>query len=122
MTRLARALVLTAYFGLLTTLVAGIALLAPPEHVPRALALLVFGAPLLLPLRGLLHGRPYTHAWCALLALFYLMHGIYQAAVPGPGRSVGLLETALATLLFAGCVLYARWRSRELRKAASRSA
>jgi uncharacterized membrane protein len=116
--RLVRVIALVSYFALLVTVVAGVAVLAPPEHVPKSLVLLAFGVPLLVPLRGLLHARPYTHAWCSLLSLFYLTLGIYQAATPGSGRSVGITESLLATALFVSCMLFARWRSRELRAAA----
>ncbi len=111
---LVRAGALVTYFGLLALVVAGIALLAPPQHVPQALVLLAFGLPLLLPLHGLLHGRPRAHVWCALLALFYFTYGVYHAAAPGPGRTLGWVQAGLATLLFLSCALYARWRHREL--------
>lgn len=111
---LMRAGALVSYFGLLILVVAGIALLAPPQYVPQALVLLAFGLPLLLPLRGLLHGRPRAHVWCALLALFYFAYGMYHGAAPGPGRLLGWAQAGLAVMLFVSSALYARWRHREV--------
>ena len=34
---------------------------------------------LLLPLRGILHGRPYTHAWTGYLCMLYFSHGTVEA-------------------------------------------
>ena len=115
-TRLARLAALIGYFGLFALVVAWNAWLSPPTHLPIALVLLVWGTPLLFPLRGLLHGRPYTHAWTSYLALAYFTHGVVQAwAVPAE-RLLGLAEIGLSLLLFTGAIFYARLRGRELRQ------
>ena len=66
-------LALTGYFGLFAVLMAWITWLSPPERFPIALILLIVVGPLLLPMRGLLHGRVYTFQWSTFLALFYCM-------------------------------------------------
>ncbi|MEX0729285.1 MAG: DUF2069 domain-containing protein [Aquisalimonadaceae bacterium] len=80
-------------------------LLPPPEAlvVPFIVVLVV---PLLAPLRGLLHGRRYTHAWTSLLAMLYFVHGIAAAGTPGLNRVLGTVEIVLSLGLFTGCVLH----------------
>lgn len=83
----------------------------PMERAPGVL-LLALG-PLLLPVRGLLQGRPATHLWASALGLGYLTHGIVE--LWDGARWLGALESALAVAFFAGALYYARLRSRELR-------
>lgn len=65
--------------------------------------------PLLLPLRGILHGRRYTHQWLSLLVLLYLAEGTVRAVSDiGTSQILAMAETLLATLLFAGCLGHAR--------------
>lgn len=65
--------------------------------------------PLLLPLRGLLHGKRYTHQWTSMLALAYVAEGLVRAASDqGVSQALAMAETVLATLLFAGCLGHAR--------------
>lgn len=116
--RLWHAATLAGYFMLLLLLLNWFTWLAPPARVPVSVALALAAVPLLFPLRGLLHGRPYTHAWTSFLALPYFALGIDAiAGAIGPiwlGPSVAVAST----LLFAACVGYARARGRELRAAA----
>lgn len=65
--------------------------------------------PLLLPLFGILRGKRYTHQWTSMLALAYVTEGLVRAASDhGNSQLLAIAETALATLLFAGCLGYAR--------------
>jgi uncharacterized membrane protein len=65
--------------------------------------------PLLLPLRGILAGRRYTHQWASMLALAYLGEGLVRATSDrGPSAQLALIEIVLATACFAGCAIYAR--------------
>ncbi len=116
--RLCRGATLLGYFALLALLLNWYTWLAPPARVPVSVALALTAVPLLLPLRGLLHGRPYTHAWTSLLALPYFALGI-DAVAGGIGPVwLGAAVTVASTLLFAASVGYARARGRELRHAA----
>ena len=83
-TRIAYGSVLTGYFGLLTLLMLWNTVIAPSQRFPIALTLIVSVLPLMLPLRGLLHGRPVACTWAAYLSLFYVVHGIVEAAA-APG-------------------------------------
>ena len=74
--------------------------------------------PLLLPLPGLLLGRPKAYAWTAFIALLYFIHGVVESWAVWADSSVrglALTETLLASLLFVAALLYTRWRARELK-------
>lgn len=105
----ARGATLTGYFGLLGLLLAWHIWLAPSTLFPRALMLSIFVAPLLLPLRGLLHGRRYTHQWVPFLALPYLIIGITEAFANPEERTLALLEIVCSALLLVGASVYARY-------------
>jgi uncharacterized membrane protein len=65
--------------------------------------------PLLFPLFGILRGKRYTHQWTSLLAWPTSPKALVRAASDqGQARTLAMAETALATLLFAGCLGHAR--------------
>ena len=107
--RLSRSLALLGYFSLLGLMLAWHAWLSPPRFFPVTLVLLATAVPLLLPLRGLLHGRPRSHLWAAFLSLAYFTHGIGEAVASPEDRWLGVLEVACALLLFFTAVAYVRW-------------
>lgn len=114
-TQWSRLATLGGWFGLFGLMILWFAWLAPPEHYPVSLAVLFMAGPLLFPLRGLLHGKPYTHAWTSFLALAYFTHGSVEAWVNAAERHFALLEVLLSLLLFTGAIFYARFRARELK-------
>ena len=107
-TRLLYGLALGGYLGTLVLLTAWYGWLAPPVHVPVALALMVLLTPLLLPLRGMLHGRRYTFQWSCFLALLYFMHGVGEAYASQTARHLGLLEILFTSTWFVAAILYIR--------------
>jgi uncharacterized membrane protein len=115
MTAVWRIITLAAYFGLFLLLIAWTVWLEPPRRLPVALVLIVLVGPLLLPLRGLLHGRPYTHAWTSFMALFYFVAGVFNAAGAMIRPWLAWLEIALSVTLFFGAVFYARAKARKLK-------
>ena len=104
-------LALAGYFGLFAWLMLWFAVLAPPARTPVAIALLFAGL-LLLPLRGLLHGRAYTYAWTSLLTILYFIHGVVVAWSVEAERLWASIEIVLSLTLFSGSVLYARCHGR----------
>jgi uncharacterized membrane protein len=104
----ARIVALAGYFGLLSLLLLWFTWLAPPERFPVSLAILITTGPLLFALRGLLHARPYTHAWVSMLSLAYFTHGVVEAWANAAVRHLALLEVLFSVLLFCGAVLYVR--------------
>lgn len=108
-----RTLALAGYFGTFVLIVTWYGWLSPPARLPNYLALLALGAPLLLPLRGLLHGRRYTYAWSLFLALGYLAHALIEGYSTPEDRGLAGLELLLVTLWFVGAIGYVRGRARE---------
>ena len=109
------AFTLTGYFGLLILIVLWNGWLSPPVHFPRSLAILFLGGPLLLPLRGLLHGRPYTFAWASYLALFYLILGVVNLIASPGERLLATMQIFSSLMMYLGAIFFARYRGRELR-------
>lgn len=114
---LSRWLALGSYGALLALLALWFGWLHPPQVVPPAAAVTLALAPLLTALPGLVRGRPYTHAWAALLVLAYLAHGIMEAVASPATAGIARLEVLLASLFFAAAVVYARVCARRLRQA-----
>lgn len=108
-----QALTLAGFLGLFALLMAWIIWLAPPVTVPRSIALLVAIGPMLFPLRGLLHGRPYTHAWSSFLALFYLAYSIGEAFSNASTQWLATAAALLSLLWFISAIFYVRARRRE---------
>ena len=106
-----RWLALFGYFGLFFLLIAWTAWLSPPERIPIAAVLLLLVGPLLFPLRGLLHGRPYTYIWASLLALGYFAAGVFNVAGEMVRPWLGWLEIGCSVMMFAGAMGYARGTS-----------
>jgi uncharacterized membrane protein len=66
--------------------------LAPLRPGGSMLALKVL--PLLLPLRGILHGRRYTYQWTSLMILLYLAEGLVRSmSDQGLGQWLATAET-----------------------------
>ena len=104
----ARWATLLGYFGLFALLLLWFTLLAPSQRYPTSLVLIVFIGPLLFPLRGLLHGRKYTHAWTGFLVLIYFIHGVVESWANPAERGLALLEIFFSLLLFFGCLFFIR--------------
>ncbi|HFQ14261.1 MAG TPA: DUF2069 domain-containing protein [Gammaproteobacteria bacterium] len=114
--RFSRATTLFAWFALFILLLLWNILLAPSQHFPVALVLLVMVGPLLLPLRGLLHGKPYTHAWASFLIMLYFAHGVQEAWVNPGERLYALLEVLFSVIFYSAAITYARLRGRQLKQ------
>ena len=83
--------------------------------VAAFLVLPIMVGPLLLGLRGVLYGRPYTHAWLSMLSLLYFTHGVVETWSNSAERQYAALEVICSVLLFLGSMFYARYRARELK-------
>lgn len=108
-----KALALAGYFGTFALIIAWYGWLSPPQRLPVYIALLALGAPLLLPLRGLLHGRRYTYAWSLFLALGYFAHALIEGYSTPQDRGLAGLELLLVMFWFAGAVKYVRASARD---------
>ena len=98
------------HIGLILLFVNWLTWIAPPERLPRGFVLLLAVAPLLLPLRGILHGRRYTHQWTSFLSMLYFAIGVDLWFNPGEGAALlGATAVLLSLLQFVGYVMYARY-------------
>ena len=109
--KFSRQLALLSYLALVAVLSTWYGLVEP---APLLLILLLL--PLLFPLKGLLKGSPYTHAWSSFLILLYFIHGVVEAYANPPVRMWALLEVLASVTFYTGAVLYARLRGRELKQ------
>lgn len=99
---------LLGYLGLLGWIVLWQAFIAPSAVYPVALTLIVLLAPLLCALRGMLHGRRYTHQWMSMLSLFYFALGTADAYADPVDRPYGLVLLGLSLVVFAASIGYIR--------------
>jgi uncharacterized membrane protein len=84
----------------------------PPQFV--SITLLMQLGPLMFPLRGLLHGKTYTHVWASYLALFYFVLGVWYAA-SDETLLFGIFICVFSLAFFIGAVFYARFAARAQR-------
>ncbi len=65
--------------------------------------------PLLVPLRGLLHGRRYTYQWASMFILVYFTEGVVRAwSETGLVRSLAIVEIVLSLVFFGCAAMYAK--------------
>ena len=107
--RSARLLTLAGYFALMSLVVAWHGWWHPSASFPTALVLTVTAVPLLLPLRGLLHGRARSHLWASFLMTLYFMHGVVELYAIPAQRVPAALEILLSLTVFFSAALFARW-------------
>jgi len=107
---------LFGYFGILILLASWIIYFQPPKSGHTSLTLLFVLTPLMLALRGLLHGKRYTFAWGSMLILLYFMHGVVEAwANENPTLQIlALIEVFFSVIFFIGAIFYVKYKSREL--------
>ena len=113
-----RWLTLSGYFGLLTGLFAWHLLINKTEEHLISIVILTQLGPLMFPLRGLLNGKTYTHAWSIYLAIFYFVIGIWYAGADET-LMIGLYVTTCSLLFFTGTVFYTRLSSRRQKEDSS---
>ena len=105
---LARTAALGGYFSLILILILWYGVFHPAPWTWVFIPL-----PLLLPLYGLLKGKPYTYAWSSFLIMLYFIHGIMEAWANEPVRLWASLEVIASVVMYSGAILYARIAGRE---------
>ncbi len=76
---------------------------------PGGSFLMLKAIPLLLPLRGLLHGRRYTAQWTSLFIIFWIAEGAMRLfSDQGISQGLAAVELLLATFCFACVAVYAK--------------
>lgn len=113
-TRQFRLLALFGNLALLAWILLWQGSLSPHPHINSMTLAIAWAVPLLLPLPGILMGKPYTHAWANFVLMLYFLHGFTILYVDQGERWLALVELALTTAAFLGNILYARARGKEL--------
>ncbi len=103
---------LIGYYGLLLLLLNWHSWIAPPAEIPRAAVLIILLLPLLLPMRGLVHGRKRTHEWAHYLALLYFALGVDTAYYHADVRLLAYGQILFSSMLFFGCIYYVRYQNK----------
>jgi uncharacterized membrane protein len=107
-------LALGSYFSLILWLVVWHFLLTIDRNTSVLFNVIMWIVPILLPLKGLVQGKPYTYAWTNFIVMFYLLHGLTSIYAVEGERWYAFIEILLCCGLFTGCSFYARQRGREL--------
>ncbi|MGS2719947.1 DUF2069 domain-containing protein [Paraglaciecola aestuariivivens] len=105
---------LVSYVLLILWLLVWHFLLTPDKPTSTLFTLLFWVLPILLPIKGLFQGKPYTYAWTNFIVMYYLLHGLTAVYAVEGERLFALVEIILCCMLFTGCSFYARLRGREL--------
>ena len=113
-TQFYRKLTLISYGLMIVWLVIWHFFLTPEKTTSTLFTVLFWIIPILLPAKGLLQGKPYTHAWTNFIVMYYLLHGLTSVYALEGERLYAVIEIILCVGLFTGCSLYARTRGREL--------
>lgn len=108
MTQFFKQLALFSFLGLMTTLIYWITLAEHSGNFPTAAWLVIALLPLLFPLRGMLHGKPYTHAWNSFLMLFYFSHGIGEIYSAEGFSLFPSLEVLFSSVTFIASITFIR--------------
>jgi len=103
-----RVLTLIGLFGLMLLILAWNGWLTPIQKIPRSIELFILLVPLLLLVRGILHGRYSTHVKAAFPAgILYFILGVWYALTPEE-EIYGYLLILFSFMLYLGGFLYAR--------------
>ena len=78
--KVGRWLTLLGYFSLMAGLYSWHLLINDTEKHLISIILIFQIGPLLFPLKGLLNGKLYTHAWSMYMALYYFIVGVWYGA------------------------------------------
>lgn len=116
---IARSSALIGYFGLLLLIILWSLFPTQLDRSSTSVVLVFAGLPLLLGLHGILHKKPYTHVMISIISLGYLIHGIVELWSQPDNRLFACAEILLSSFLYLGAGFYARYRSQELKAAAS---
>mgnify|MGYP006074719747 CR=1 FL=1 len=98
---------LASYFILLFGQVLWIGWLNPVTLIPKSVTLLFIVAPLLLPMRGLLHANFRTFKWVTLFIWLYFIIGVWNCA-NATQWPLGALQVVTSLLIFVSAVMYCR--------------
>ncbi len=109
-----RYLALAGNIGLLVWVALWQITISPHPHINNLTLAVAWSIPLLLPLPGILTGKPYTHAWANFVLMLYFLHALTILYVNEGERWLAIVELLFVTTAFVGNLLYARQRGKEM--------
>jgi len=104
---------LFGYFGLIALIFIWNLWIEPRPAEQMSMTFLIQMGPLMFALRGLLHGKVYTHAWAMYLALLYFIVGVWYAGDEST-RTYGIFFSCLSMDFFIGTMFYTRFKSKAI--------
>ncbi|MFA0443086.1 hypothetical protein BCU70_22380 [Vibrio sp. 10N.286.49.C2] len=113
-TQYARYFALLSNLALLTWVILWHSTLSPHPHISALTITIAWAIPLLLPLPGILAGKPYTHAWANFVLMPYFLHAFTLLYTDEGERWLAAVELILTTLAFIGNTLYARLKGKDM--------
>ncbi|MBT0586372.1 DUF2069 domain-containing protein [Alteromonas oceanisediminis] len=109
-----RYLALFSHIGLLCWVIVWHFFLRDSATYSPIFIFIIYVLPLLLPLHGVVKGKPYTHAWANFIVMFYLLHGLTILYAEPHEWVYAVIELMFVIGMFVGCAVYARKRGKEL--------
>ncbi|MUJ29411.1 DUF2069 domain-containing protein [Aliivibrio fischeri] len=109
-----RLLALFCNLSLLGFIILWHSLLSPPPLINSYGVTIAWVIPMLFPLKGIIEGKPYTHAWANFILMFYFLHALTILWLDEGERYLAAIELVLTTGAFLGNIYYARLRGKEL--------
>ncbi|WCE30446.1 DUF2069 domain-containing protein [Vibrio sp. SCSIO 43137] len=109
-----RYLALIGYLSLISWVLMWQVFISPHPHINPYTAAIAWCIPLLFPLRGILSGKAYTHAWANFVLMLYFLHSLTILYVDQGERWLAAIELLITSATFVASVLYARNKGREL--------
>jgi len=113
-TQALKKITLSSYFSLLIFMPLWLLVLSPSQGLSPILSLCMFTIPLLLPMKGLLKGDPYTFAWSNFVLMIYFLHSLTTLIVSAEDRVWAIIELFLTSIMFLSASYYAKYRGQEL--------
>ena len=113
-TKLVRILALGGNLGLLAWVFTWQFYLSPHPLINHIALAIAWSVPLILPLPGILMGKPYTHAWANFFLMLYFLHAFTILYIDDGERWLATIELVLTSLAFVSNILFARFRGQEL--------
>jgi len=113
-TQALKKITLSSYFSLLIFMPLWLLVLSPSQGLSPILSLCMFTIPLLLPMKGLLKGDPYTFAWSNFVLMIYFLHSLTTLIVSAEDRVWAVIELFLTSIMFLSASYYAKYRGQEL--------
>lgn len=107
--KLSRQISLVSYAATLLLTFNWITWYSPPDNVPRALILLILVVPLVLPVRGFLHGRAMSYVGVAMVAMWLFAAGLDIAFYEKSWSTLGWALVVCSVVLFVSCYFYLRY-------------